>query len=93
MSRVAPPEKKWAGRSCRVSGQARGTKINGLEIIAGRDSVQAPRWRLLLERYATELLEPFRCHRCGVWSLDPCGREGKSRQWLCEECADGGRPS
>jgi hypothetical protein len=44
---------------------------------------------LLLKRYATGLLEPFRCNGCGVHSLDPIGSNGRN-QSLCESCADGG---
>jgi hypothetical protein len=42
---------------------------------------------LLADRLSKGLLAPFRCHRCGAPSLDPCGRDGK-HQWLCADCSD-----
>ena len=44
-------------------------------------------FRLLVERYAEGLLEPFSCSRCKIAGLDPVGRQGKG-EWLCANCAD-----
>jgi len=67
-------------------------KKHGLKASRAKRSLKATAsrlyFRLLAERYSQGMLEPFRCHRCGAPSLDPCGRAGK-RQWLCLRCADG----
>jgi hypothetical protein len=43
--------------------------------------------QLVLELYASGLLEPFRCRRCDALTLDPIGWNGP-HQPLCEACAD-----
>jgi hypothetical protein len=43
--------------------------------------------RLVLDRYAAGLLDPFLCSACHNWALDPMGRHGK-REWLCHACYD-----
>jgi hypothetical protein len=42
--------------------------------------------RLLLTRYASGLLSPFKCANCGALALDPIGRTSK-HTWLCDSCS------
>jgi hypothetical protein len=84
MSRAAPPGKERP--STRPSNRGHKSKKLRRHYLRHR-FVASIYSRLLAERYAQGLLEPFRCYRCGISALDPLGFDGPHRP-LCDICSD-----